>query len=163
MVGTACLLVTVLWPAAAAATFSIVARDPATGEIGIAVASRVLAVRLAVPVVDPEVGAIARQSDTILKHGTRAMELLKSGLSPQEVIAQLLREDLAPTHQIGIIDVKGRVAASTGEKTMDWKGHKAATPTRCRATCSWVPRSRRRWRRHSSAPAARWPTGCSQP
>ena len=52
------------------------------------------------------------------------MELLKSGLAPQEVIAQLQREDLAATHQIALIDMKGRVAASTGTSANGWKGHK---------------------------------------
>jgi uncharacterized Ntn-hydrolase superfamily protein len=113
-----------LYPSVADATFSIIARDPATGEIGIAVASKVFAVRLAVAVIDPEVGVVARQSDVIVKHGPRAMELMKSGLSPQEVIAQLLKEDLAPTHQIALIDVKGRVHASTGPNANPWNGHK---------------------------------------
>jgi uncharacterized Ntn-hydrolase superfamily protein len=113
----------VLWPTIAGATFSIIARDPNTGELGVAIASRVFAVRLAGPLIDPEVGVIARQSDVILKHGPRAMELLKSGLAPQDAIAQLLKEDLAPTHQIALIDVNGRVAASTGTAAMEWKGH----------------------------------------
>jgi uncharacterized Ntn-hydrolase superfamily protein len=120
----AVLATLIAWPSVAGATFSIIARDPATGEIGIAVASKVFAVRLAVGVVDPEVGVVARQSDVLLKHGPRAMALLKSGLSPQEVIAQLQKEDLAPTHQLALIDVTGRVAASTGPGAMDWKGHK---------------------------------------
>ncbi len=128
-VGRATLLTTLIfWPSAAGATFSIIARDPATGEIGIAVASKVFAVRLAIGVIDPEVGVVARQSDVLVKHGPRAMALLKSGLSPQEIIAQLLKEDLAPTHQLALIDVTGRVAASTGPGAMDWKGHKVGEP-----------------------------------
>jgi uncharacterized Ntn-hydrolase superfamily protein len=124
VVGAVVLTLSILLPSTAGATFSIVARDPATGEIGIAVASKVFAVRLAVGLVDSDVGVVARQSDVVLKHGPRAMALLKSGLSPQDVIAQLLREDLAPTHQVALIDVTGRVAASTGPEARDWKGHK---------------------------------------
>ena len=105
------------------ATFSIIARDPATGEIGYAVASKVFAVRLG-SVIDPEAGVVARQADVRMKHGPRAMELLKSGLAPNEVIAQMLKEDLLPTHQIAILDITGRIAASTGAAALAWKGHK---------------------------------------
>ena len=105
------------------ATFSIIARDPATGEIGYAVASKVLAVRLG-SVIDAEAGVVARQSDIQMKHGPRAMELLKSGLAPSDVIAQMLKEDLLPTHQLAILDITGRIAASTGKGALEWKGHK---------------------------------------
>ena len=119
-IATSCLL----WPSVAGATFSIIARDAATGEIGYAVASKVFAVRLGGSVIDPDVGVVARQADVRLKHGPRAMELLKSGLAPADVIAQMLKEDLAATHQIAILDLTGRIAASTGAAATAWKGHK---------------------------------------
>jgi uncharacterized Ntn-hydrolase superfamily protein len=114
----------IIWSHPAFATFSIIARDPATGEMGIAVASRVLAVRMQVGWAEPGVGIVARQADLNLLYGPRAIELLEKGLAAQQVIEQLLREHPSSAHQIAIIDAQGHVAVSTGPDALDWKGHK---------------------------------------
>lgn len=74
------------------ATFSIVAIDPKTGEMGIAVASRVLAVGSQVGWAEADVGVIARQADLNLGYGPRAIELLRTGLHAQQVLDHLLED-----------------------------------------------------------------------
>ena len=74
-------------------TFSIVARDPQAGESGIAVQSKFLAVGAVVPWAKAGVGAIATQSWANTSYGPRGLELLASGLSVQETLAQLIGED----------------------------------------------------------------------
>jgi uncharacterized Ntn-hydrolase superfamily protein len=121
------LLVLLLWPALPAhATFSIVAIDPATGDLGIAVASRYFAVGAVVPWADAGVGAIATQAGVNVGYGPRALELLRQGLTAQQVLDRLLAEDAFPrkeARQVAIVDAKGNVAAYTGEAANAWRGH----------------------------------------
>src|SRR5207249_3510127 len=72
------------------ATFSIVAIDPATGELGVAVASRYFAVGAVVPWAEAGVGAVATQANVNVGYGLRALELLKQGLTAQQVLDRLL-------------------------------------------------------------------------
>jgi uncharacterized Ntn-hydrolase superfamily protein len=108
----------------ASATFSIIARDPATGELGVAIASRVLAVRTSGSTAEADVGVVARQADWDTRYARRAIELLRTGMPASEVLRTLLEERPSKTLQIAIVDAQGRVAAATGADTLDWKGHK---------------------------------------
>jgi uncharacterized Ntn-hydrolase superfamily protein len=105
-------------------TWSIVARDPLNGHLGIAVASRFFAVGCAVPHVKGRVGAIATQAFVSPLYGTDGLKLLEQGYSPEEIIAAVTsRDDGHRQRQMHLIDAKGRNAAFTGEKCVDWAGH----------------------------------------
>ena len=104
-------------------TFSIVARDPQTGELGIAVQSKFLAVGAVVPWARAGIGAIATQSWANTTYGPRGLELLASGLPASEALAQLTREDDGRAlRQVGIIGVNGTPATYTGEECFPWAG-----------------------------------------
>src|SRR6185436_3007865 len=97
------------------ATFSIVARDPATGELGIAVQSRAFRAGAIVPYAKAGVGAIATQAAANQSYGPKGIALLEQKLSPEEVVKRLTDEDSArDTRQLAIIDASGRVKAYTG-------------------------------------------------
>jgi uncharacterized Ntn-hydrolase superfamily protein len=119
--------VLLLWPVSPAhATFSIVAVDPATGDLGIAVASRYFAVGAVVPWAEAGVGAIATQAGVNVGYGPRALELLRQGLTAQQVLDRLLAEDTFPrkdARQVAIVDAKGNVAVFTGDAANAWRGH----------------------------------------
>ncbi len=105
------------------ATFSIVARDPANGELGVAVASRFFTVGNVVPWAKAGVGAVATQSFANTSFGWRGLDLLEKGLTPEEVRTVLLRNDDNPTQrQFGIVAVDGNSATYTGEKCITWAG-----------------------------------------
>ncbi|TMD89625.1 MAG: DUF1028 domain-containing protein [Chloroflexi bacterium] len=104
-------------------TFSIVARDPQAGESGIAVQSKFLAVGAVVPWAKAGVGAIATQSWANTSYGPRGLELLASGLSAQETLAQLIGEDDGrASRQVGIVGVDGQPATFTGDQCFPWAG-----------------------------------------
>ncbi len=106
-------------------TFSIVARDPATGHMGVAVASRYFAVGSVVPWAEANVGAVATQANVNVGYGRRGLELLRAGLTAQQVVRQLLGEDTFPGkegRQIGIVDAKGNVETYTGPNAPNWAG-----------------------------------------
>lgn len=108
------------------ATFSIVAIDPVTGDLGIAVASRYFAVGAVVPWADAGVGAVATQAGVNVGYGPRALELLRQGLTAQQVLDRLLAEDTFPrkdARQVAIVDARGNVAAFTGDAANAWRGH----------------------------------------
>lgn len=112
-----------LLPAAVSATYSIVALDPETGEIGVAVQSRAFNVGMAVPWVDAGVGAIATQAFTNESFGPRGLALMRSGLSAEETLAWLLDHDPGrENRQVGIVDARGGTAQHTGKEANDWKG-----------------------------------------
>lgn len=104
-------------------TFSLVAIDPATGESGVAVTTRVPFVGRAVPWVRAGVGAVATQAWTVVEYGQRGLDLLEEGLEPEEVMERLLAEDEGrDRRQVGIIDMQGRTASYTGTGTSGWAG-----------------------------------------
>jgi uncharacterized Ntn-hydrolase superfamily protein len=108
------------------ATFSIVAFDPATGDLGVAVASRYFAVGAVVPWADAGVGAVATQAGVNVGYGPRALELLRQGLTAQQVMDRLFAEDTFPrkdARQVAIVDAKGNVAVFTGDAANAWRGH----------------------------------------
>lgn len=97
-------------------TFSIVARDPKTGELGIAVQSKFLAVGAVVPWAKAGVGAIATQAAANLDYGELGLKLLKKGYSPQAVLDALLAlDDGREDRQVGIVDAKGNSVTYTGK------------------------------------------------
>ena len=104
-------------------TFSIVGFDPATGESGVAVASKFLAAAAVVPWARAGAGAIATQSWANLEFGTKGLELLAAGKSAQEVLQELIEaDDDRAVRQVGIVDERGGSASYTGEECYDWAG-----------------------------------------
>jgi uncharacterized Ntn-hydrolase superfamily protein len=107
-------------------TFSIIAFDPATQELGVAVQSRAFAAGAAVPFAKPGVGAVATQASANRLYGPKAIALLEQGLSPAEVVKRITDEDPGrDTRQVAVIDTKGRSAVYTGKHVID-RNHDAA-------------------------------------
>lgn len=105
-------------------TFSIVAQDPTTGDLGVAVQSKFLAVGSVVPFARAGVGAVATQSYANVTYGPEGLRLMAAGWTAQESLNHLLRIDLDVTQrQVLLVDAAGRAAAHTGEKCHDWAGH----------------------------------------
>ncbi len=104
-------------------TFSIVARDLQAGELGIAVQSKFLAVGAVVPWAKAGVGAIATQAWANTSYGPRGLDLLASGRSATETLAQLTSEDEGREHrQVGIVAINGEPATYTGNECYSWAG-----------------------------------------
>ena len=105
-------------------TWSIIARDPATGDFGIAVATKFFAVGARVPHVAAGVGANATQALANQFYGTNGLRLLGQKMPPAEVIAALTADDAGRAHrQVHMMDRDGRIAAHTGAECIDWCGH----------------------------------------
>jgi uncharacterized Ntn-hydrolase superfamily protein len=105
------------------ATFSIVAYDPDTQELGIAVQSRFIAVGSVVPWAKAGVGAVATQAYANTTYGPRALELLAKGETPEGVISKITEEDKqAAIRQVGIVSAKGASATFTGDRCNAWAG-----------------------------------------
>ena len=93
-------------------TFSLCAIDPATGQSGAAVTTRVPFVGRAVPHVRAGVGAVCTQAATMVEYGPRGLDLLAKGVEPQDALAELLKDDdRRESRQVALIDMKGRSAA----------------------------------------------------
>ena len=104
-------------------TFSICAIDPATGQSGAAVTTRVPFVGRAVPHVRAGVGAVCTQAATMVEYGPRGLDLLAQGVEPQAALAELLEDDdRRESRQVGLIDMRGRSAAHTGKQNSTWAG-----------------------------------------
>lgn len=105
------------------ATFSIVTIDPATGELGVAVASKFLAVGAVVPWARAGVGAVATQSYANVSYGPTGLELMAAGYSASETLARLLADDPErELRQVGIVDARGGTATFTGSACHAWAG-----------------------------------------
>ncbi|MGQ9583966.1 MAG: DUF1028 domain-containing protein [Anaerolineae bacterium] len=105
-------------------TFSIVALDPANGDLGVAVASKFLAVGAVVPWARAGVGAVATQALANLAFGPRGLDWMAKGLPAGEALARLLADDPEREHrQAGLVDAQGRAAAHTGRECHAWAGH----------------------------------------
>ncbi len=105
-------------------TYSIVALDDRTGELGVAVQTRWLAVGALVPWLRPGVGAIATQSFVDTRYGFSGIELLAAGRTPENALAELLAADSDPgVRQVGMVDAAGRSAAHTGADCVVAAGH----------------------------------------
>ncbi len=104
-------------------TFSIVAADPAAGEVGVAVASRFFAVGTVVPHAKAGVGAVATQSFANTSYGPRGLELLERGLTPAEAIEVLTRADEGrEQRQVGVVAADGKSATYSGPGCNAWAG-----------------------------------------
>lgn len=104
-------------------TFSIVAYDIETGDLGVAVQSKFPNVRPVVPWARAGVGAVATQASANTSYGWRGLALLENGASPEEVVKILVSDDKdSEQRQFGIVDAKGRAANFTGKKCFDWAG-----------------------------------------
>src|SRR6185437_7329798 len=104
-------------------TYSIVARDPETGEVGVAVQSQSFNTGAGVAWARPGVGAIATQSFTDKRYGWRGLELLADGLAPDLALQRLLDDDdLSAFRQVGFLAADGRVAQWTGERCSESAG-----------------------------------------
>ena len=106
-------------------TFSIVARDPATGELGVAVQSHWFSVGPIVPWIEAGVGAVATQSFVDPSYGKLGLDLMRAGKSAPDALKALIAGDPASdVRQVAMIDTQGRVAAHTGVKDIQAAGHK---------------------------------------
>src|SRR6185436_11679473 len=105
-------------------TFSIVARDPNTGEIGVAVQSHWFSVGPIVPWAEAGVGAVATQSFVDPSYGKLGLELMRTGKSGPEALRALLAgDDGREVRQVAMIDAQGRVDAWTGKNDIAAAGH----------------------------------------
>src|SRR5215813_10480855 len=106
-------------------TFSVVGFDPATGECGIAVASKYFAVGAVVPWAEAGTGCVATQANVNVGYGPKALQLLRQGLTAQQVMDRLLAEDKFPGkdgRQFAIVDAKGNVVTYTAPNAPNWAG-----------------------------------------
>jgi len=112
-------------------TFSILGFDPATGEIGAAVQSRVFSVGNGVLWADADAGVAATQAIVDVGYGPKALALLRKQMKPADIIQQILKEDADPLpdtwskqgRQFAVMNLKGEYAAHTGPKATEWAGH----------------------------------------
>lgn len=110
------------------ATYSIVAFDPASGDLGVAVQSKYFGVGSVVPWAKAGVGAIATQASANVGYGPAGLKLLADGTSATKAVSLLTDSDeRRATRQLGVVDARGRAAAFTGEKCLDWAGHIVGT------------------------------------
>jgi uncharacterized Ntn-hydrolase superfamily protein len=134
---TAAALLVLALPAAGGAqnpvaTFSILGYDPATGEVGGAVQSRVFSVGNGVLWAEAGVGVAATQAIVDVSYGPKAIELLRAGMRPEAIIKAIWDSDPDPQperwtkegRQFAVIDAQGRTAVYTGPKATTWAGHR---------------------------------------
>ncbi len=115
-------------------TYSIVARDQQTGELGVAVQSHWFGVGPLVPWARPGVGAVATQANVHVAHGPDALGLLATGVSAPDALDRLLEADSgAAGRQLAIVDARGGVAVHTGCACMDFAGHATGEQVSCQA------------------------------
>jgi uncharacterized Ntn-hydrolase superfamily protein len=115
-------------------TYSIVARDKDTGELGVAVQSHYFQVGPVVPWARSGVGAVATQSHVNVSFGPLGLDLLQAGLTAEQAIKALLAGDTsAADRQVAIVDAAGNVAAHTGPKCIPEAGHRTGDGFSCQA------------------------------
>ena len=106
-------------------TYSIVARDPATGNLGVAVQSHWFSVGSVVAWAESGVGAVATQSFVETSYGPLGLEAMGRGVAPDAALKQLLETDPTPgVRQVAFVDSKGRVAVHTGDACIPGAGHR---------------------------------------
>lgn len=106
-------------------TYSLVARDTETGELGVAVQSHFFSVGPVVSWAEPGVGAVATQSFVEVSYGPRGLELMRSGRSAAGALGELVDQDEGEaTRQVAMIDAGGRVAVHTGHRCIPEAGHR---------------------------------------
>jgi uncharacterized Ntn-hydrolase superfamily protein len=105
-------------------TWSIIAKDNVTGQIGIAVATKFFAVGSRVPHIAAGIGGIATQALVNPYYGIDGVKLLREGREPRDIIETLIAKDTGhASRQLHILDANGRIAAYTGKDCVDWCGH----------------------------------------
>jgi uncharacterized Ntn-hydrolase superfamily protein len=115
-------------------TYSIVARDPQTGELGAAVQSHWFSVGPIVPWARPGIGAVATQANVEPAYGPRLLDLIAEGVDGPSALARLVEQDTgAHGRQVAVVDATGRVAAYTGPECMAYAGHVTGEAVSCQA------------------------------
>jgi uncharacterized Ntn-hydrolase superfamily protein len=121
-------------------TYSIVARDPDSGEFGVAVQSHYFSVGPAVPWAQPGVGAVATQAMVDISYGPKGLALMAAGTNASEALARLLAEDPGrESRQVAFVDARGGVAAHTGAKCIVHAGHITSQVVSCQANIMAAP------------------------
>jgi len=109
----------------ATGTFSIIARDPATGELGLGVQSKAFAVGSRVITIRGGVAVVAHQAASNPMYGVIVLDMLLAGMTPQQALDVAVRaDDGRDRRQVAVLDIQGRTAAWTGSGANDWKGHR---------------------------------------
>jgi len=112
-------------PEPLAHTYSIVARDPATGEMGVAVQSHYFSVGPVVPWAEAGVGAVATQSLVLVDYGPNGLDLMRAGMTARQALDSLVRADAHNEgRQVAMLDARGNVAAHTGSACIPAAGHR---------------------------------------
>ncbi len=124
-------------------TYSIVARDPVSGELGVAVQSHWFSVGSIVTWAAAGVGAVATQANAEPAYGPRALELMRAGVGARDSLARLLAEDpLRASRQVAVMDARGQMAVHTGGECMPHAGHVIGLEACCQAN---IMRSKEVW------------------
>ena len=111
-------------------TYSIVARDPANGDLGVAVQSKFPNVGGIVPWARAGVGAVATQSLGNTAYGERGLDLMAQGATAEEALRIVMRTDTSlQDRQVGVVDARGNAASFTGTATFDWAGSRVGDPS----------------------------------
>ena len=111
-------------------TYSIVAWDSATGDLGVVVQSKFPNVGGIVPWARAGVGAVATQSLSNTAYGERGLELLASGATAEEALRAVMKTDtMLQDRQVGLVDARGNAASFSGENTFDWSGGRVGAPS----------------------------------
>lgn len=113
-------------------TFSIVAFDSVTGELGVAVESKYFSVGRVVPWAEAGVGAVATQANVNPSYGPKALAMMRAGMTPADILAAFAASDPHwDSRQLGLADAHGRVATWTGPKCNTWAGGEAGVDFVC--------------------------------
>jgi uncharacterized Ntn-hydrolase superfamily protein len=121
-------------------TYSIVAHDARTGQLGVAVQSHWFSVGPIVPWAWPGVGAVATQANAEIAYGPRLLELLAAGMEPGSALQELLAGDSAArTRQVAVVDARGRVAVHTGSSCIPQAGDATGAGFSCQANIMASP------------------------
>src|ERR671931_2932774 len=111
-------------------TYSIVAYDSATGDLGVAVQSKFPNVGGIVPWARAGIGAVATQSLGNTAYGERGLDLIAEGATAEEALRIVMRTDtLLQDRQVGMVDARGNAASFTGTSTFDWAGGRVGSPS----------------------------------
>ncbi len=115
----------------AMSTFSIIARDPATGELGMGVQSKAFGAGNRAMTIKGGLAVVAHQASANPMYGAVGLDLLGRGMPPEQALEFMLRADEGrDSRQVAILDAQGRTAAWTGKTANDWKGHRCG-PNYC--------------------------------
>lgn len=121
-------------------TFSIAAYEAATQAWAVAVHSKFISVGSVVPCAEAGAGAVATQALANVAYGPEGVALLRAGTSAEEVVRKLTRADPTREHrQLGVVDARGRAAAFTGGKCLDWAGHEVGEGFTCQGNILFGP------------------------